>query len=171
MLTFATGGSGSSPHLAGTLFKSMAGIDIREIPYKGVSAAIPDLVGGRVTMIFSPIAEVLPSAREDKLRALAVTSSKRSRVLPQLPTIDESGVPGFELTSWCALFALAGTSIAIVRKLHSATAKAMTQAEMRTRISDIGFEAVDGSPEALATLIQSEAQRWSRIVNDSGIRP
>ena len=101
-LTFATSGSGSSMHLAGELLKSMTGIDIRQIPYKGSSAAIPDLIAGRVTMSFSPISVALPQVREGKLRALGVTSLKRSPALPELPTIDETGLRGFEVILWGA---------------------------------------------------------------------
>src|SRR6185369_1787864 len=99
-LTFASAGSGSTPHMAAELFKSVAAVDIRHIPYKGVGAAIPDLLGGRVTMIFSPIVVVLPLAREGKLRALAVTSLRRSSAAVELPTIADSGYPGFDVTSW-----------------------------------------------------------------------
>ena len=118
-LTFASGGSGSSTHMAAELFKSVAGLDIRHIPYKGGAAAIPDLLGGRVTMMFSPIAVVLPLAREGKLRALAVTSLRRSSAAPELPTIAESGYPGFEVTTWNGLLAPARTPATIIRQAPS----------------------------------------------------
>ena len=170
-LTFASGGSGSSPHLAGVLFKSTARIDIREIPYKGVVAAIPDLLGGRVTMMFSPIAVVLPSVREGKLRALAVSSLQRSPVLPELPTVDESGVRGFEVTSWGGLLAPAGTPGAIVRKLHLETVKVIAQHDVRAKFVDQGLETIGSSPDEFAVAIKSEIPRWARVIKEAGITP
>ena len=170
-LTFATGGSGTPPHLAGELFKSMAGVDIREIPYKGVAVAIPDLLGGRVTMIFSPIAIVLPAVREGKVRALAVTSSKRSPALPELPTVDESGVRGFEVTVWGGLLAPASTPATIVQKLHLETVKVIAQPELRARFADLGFEATGTSPDEFAAAIRSEIPKWAKLVRELGIKP
>ena len=169
-LTFATGGSGSSPHLAGALFKSMAHIDIREVPYKGVVAAIPDLLGGRVTMMFSPIAVALPSVREGKLRALAVTSLKPSPVLPELPTVDESGIQGFEVTSWGGLLAPAGTPATIVRKLHLESIKVIGQHDVRAKFADLGLETTGTSPDEFAALIESEIPRWARVFREAGIK-
>jgi len=170
-LTFASGGSGSSSHLAGTLFKSVARIDIREVPYKGVVAAIPDLLGGRVTMMFSPIAVVLPLVRDGKLRALAVTSLKRSPALPELPTVDESGVRGFEATLWGGLLAPAGTPVTIIRKLHLETAKTLAQPDVRAKFADLGFETIGNSPDEFAAAIKSEIPQWAKVIKESGIRP
>ncbi len=169
-LTFATGGTGSSPHLAGALFKSMARIDIREVPYKGVVAAIPDLLGGRVTMMFSPIAVALPSVREGKLRALAVTSLKPSPVLPELPTADESGIQGFEVTSWGGLLAPAGTPATIVRKLYLESIKVIGQHDVRAKFADLGLETTGTSPDEFAALIASEIPRWARVFREAGIK-
>ena len=169
-LTFATGGSGSSPHLAGVLFRAMTGIDIREIPYKGVNLAIPDLLGGRVTMMFSPIAIVLPPVREGKLRALAVTSLKRSQALPELPTVDESGVRGFEVTLWGGLLAPADTPATIVRRLHLETVKALAQPDLRVKFADLGLEAVSNSPDEFAAAIKSEIPKWAKVIKESGIK-
>ena len=170
-LTFASGGSGSSPHLAGELFKSMARIDLREIPYKGVVAAIPDLLGGRVTMMFGPIPVVLPLVREGKLRALAVTSLKRSPALPELPTVDESGVRGFEVTLWGGLLAPAGTPATILRKLHLETVNALAQPDVRAKFADLGLEGLGNSPDEFAAVIKSEIPRWARLIKESGIKP
>jgi len=170
-LTFASGGGGSAPHLAGELLKSMAGIDIRHIPYKGVVAAIPDLVGGRVTMMFSPIAVVLPLVRDGKLRALAVTSLKRSPALPELPTVDESGVRGFEATLWGGLLAPNGTAATIVRKLHLETAKTLAQSDVRAKFADLGLETIGNSPDEFAAVIKSEIPQWAKVINESGIKP
>jgi tripartite-type tricarboxylate transporter receptor subunit TctC len=169
-LTFATGGSGSSPHLAGTLFKSMAGIDIREIPYKGVNAAIPDLLSDRVNMMFSPIAEVLSLVRERKLRALAVSSFKRSSALPDVPTVDESGVRGFDATSWGGLLAPTGIPTSVVGKLHAATATVVAESDIRARLLDVGVTASGNSPHEFAVLMKSEVQRWSKVFAEAGIK-
>ncbi len=170
VLTFATGGSGSSPHLAGELFKSMARIDIREIPYKGVVAAIPDLLGGRITMMFSPIAIVLPLVREGKLRALAVTSLKRWPALPELPTVEESGVRGFEVILWGGLLAPAGTPAAIIRKLHLETVKALAQPDVRAKFADLGLETIGNSPDEFAAVIKSETPQWAKLIKEAGIK-
>ena len=170
-LTFASGGSGSSPHLAGELFKSMARIDIREVPYKGVVAAIPDVLSGRVTMMFGPILVVLPLVREGKLRALAVTSLKRSPALPELPTVDESGVRGFEVTLWGGLLAPAGTPATILRKLHLETVNALAQPDVRAKFADLGLETIGNSPDEFAAAVKSEIPRWARLIKESGIKP
>jgi len=171
VLTFATGGSGSSPQVAGELFKSMTRIDIREVPYKGVTQAIPDLLAGRVTMAFSPIPAVLPLVREGKLRALAVTSLRRSLALPGLATVDESGLRGFEVTSWGGLFAPAGTPATIVRKLHLETVKALASADVRAKFAELGMEAIGNSPDELAAIVKSEISKWAKLIKESGMKP
>jgi tripartite-type tricarboxylate transporter receptor subunit TctC len=153
------------------LLKSMAGVDIRHIPYKGVVAAIPDLVSGRVTMMFSPIAVALPLVREGKLRALAVTSLKRAPVLPEVPTVDESGVRGFDVTLWGGLLAPAGTPATIVRKLHLETVKALAQADVRAKFFDLGLDTIGNSPDEFAAAIKSEIPKWTKVIKDAGITP
>ena len=170
-LAFASAGSGSGPHMAAELFKSMAGLDIRHIPYKGVPAAIPDLLGGRVTMTISPIGVVLPLAREGKLRALAVTSLKRSSLAPELPTIAESGYPSFELMGWLGLLAPARTPEAIVRKLHLETVKALAQPDLRAKLADLVLEGIGSSPDEFAAFIKSEIPKWANVVKEAGIKP
>jgi tripartite-type tricarboxylate transporter receptor subunit TctC len=170
-LTFASGGSGSSPHLAAELLKSRAGIDIRHIPYKGVVTATPDLLAGRVMMMFSPITVVLPLARQGKLRALAVTSSRRSAAAPELPTIAESGYPGYEVTLWYGLLAPAGTPVALIRRIHLDTAKALELADLRARFTDFGLEVIDSSPDQFASIIRSEIPKWAKVIRDAGIKP
>jgi tripartite-type tricarboxylate transporter receptor subunit TctC len=170
-LTFASGGSGSGPHMVAELFKSMAGLDIRQIPYKGLTAAIPDLLGGRVTMMFSSIAIVLPVVREGRLRALAVTSLRRSSAVPELPTIAESGYPGFEYTSWSGLLAPAGTPAAIVRKLHLETVKALALPDLRAKLADLGMEGIGNSPDEFAAVIKSGIPKWAKVIKESGMKP
>ncbi len=169
-LTFASGGSGSGTHMAVELFKSMAGLDIRHIPYKGVGAAIPDLIGGRVTMMFSAIVVGLPVVREGKLRALAVTSLRRSSAVPELPTIAESGYPGFEYTSWSGLLAPARTPAAIVRKLHLESVKALALPDLRAKLTDLGLEVVGNSPDEFAAVIKSEIPKWAKVIKEAGIK-
>lgn len=170
-LTFASGGSGSGPHMAAELFKSAAGLDIRHIPYKGVPAAIPDLLGGRVTMLFGPVVAVLPLAREGKLRALAVTSLRRSSAAPEVPTISESGYPGFEFTIWYGLVAPARTPAAIVRKLHLETVKALALPDLRAKFSDLGLEGIGNSPDEFVAVIKSEIPKWAKVIKEAGIKP
>jgi tripartite-type tricarboxylate transporter receptor subunit TctC len=170
-LTFASGGSGSLTHMPAELFKSVAGLDIRHIPYKGTNAAIPDLLGGRVTMMFSPTSIVLPLAREGKLRALAVTSSRRSSAAPELPTIAESGYPGFEVTGWIGLLAPARTPATIVRKLHLETVKALALPDLRAKFADLGLEPIGNSPDEFAAAIKSEIPKWAKVIKESGIKP
>ncbi|HZM45825.1 MAG TPA: tripartite tricarboxylate transporter substrate binding protein [Burkholderiales bacterium] len=169
-LTFASSGTGSNTHMAAELLKSMAGLDIRHIPYKGVPAAIPDLLGARVTMMFSPTVVVLPLVRDDRLRALAVTSLKRSSAVPELPTIAESGYPAFEGTLWCGLFAPARTPAAVVGKLHLETVKALALPDLRARLGDVGMEGMGNSPDEFAAAIRSQIPKWAKLIKESGIK-
>jgi len=170
-LTFASGGSGSSPHMAAELFKATAGLDIRHIPYKGGNLAIPDLLGGRVTMVFFTIATGLPLVREGKLRALAVTSLRRSAAAPELPTVAESGYQGFEFTVWHGLLAPARTPATIARKLHLETVKALAQADVRAKFAALGVEGIGNSPDEFAAVIRSEIPKWAKVIKESGIKP
>jgi tripartite-type tricarboxylate transporter receptor subunit TctC len=168
-LTFASGGNGSTPHMAGELFKSVAGLDIRHIPFKGVPTAIQDLLAGRVTMMFSGIGVAAPLVREEKLRALAVTSLRRSSAAPELPTIAESGYPGFQVTQWYGLFAPARTPATIIGRLHLETVKALAQSDLRAKFTE--FDLVGNSPEEFAAFIKSEIPKWAKVIQDSGIKP
>ena len=170
-LTFASAGSGTTPHMAAELFKSAAGLDIRHIPYKGTVAAIPDLLGGRITMMFSPIAVVLPVVREGKLRALTVTSLKRSLAALELPTIAELGYPGFEITNWQGLLAPVKTPATIVSKLYLETVKALALPDLRAKLADLGLEAIGNSPDEFAAVIKSEIPKWAKLIKESGIKP
>ena len=170
-LTFASSGSGTEGHLTGELLKSVAGLDIRHIPYKGIPAAIPDLLGGRVTMMFSPTVVVVPLAREGKLRALAVTSLSRLSAVPDLPTIAESGYPGFEVTGWQGLLAPAGTPAMIVGKLHLETVKVLALPDLRAKLADLGLEGIGNSPEEFAAVILIEIPKWAKVIKESGIKP
>jgi tripartite-type tricarboxylate transporter receptor subunit TctC len=168
--TFASGGSGSNTHMAAELFKSVASVDIRHIPYKGATAAIPDLIGGRVSMMFGPTAAGLPLVREGKLRALAVTSLKRSSAIPDVQTIAESGYPGFEFTLWLGLLAPARPPATIVSKLHLETVKALALPDLRVKLTDLGLETIGNSPNAFVAIIKSEISKWAKVIKDAGIK-
>lgn len=170
-LTFASGGSGSSNHMAAELLKSVAGLDIRHIPYKGVVLAIPDVLAGRVMMMFSPTSNVMPLVRDGKLRALAVTSLKRSSIVPELPTIAESGYPGFEATIWMGVFAPAKTPATVLRKLHLDVVKALALPDLRAKFGELGIEAVGNSPDEFAAVMKSGIPKWAKVIKESGIKP
>ena len=170
VLTFASSGTGSGTHIATELFRFSTGADLRHIPYKGVVAAIPDVMSGRVTLMFTPIPVVLDLVNERKLRALAVTSSTRSSAAPTLPTVAESGYPGFEATNWYGLLAPARTPPAVVRRLHSETAKILAQPELRDRFSHMGLETIGNSPEEFAAAIRTELPKWASVIRKSGMK-
>jgi tripartite-type tricarboxylate transporter receptor subunit TctC len=170
-LTFASPGSGTSLRLAAELFKIMASIDIVHVPYKGNAPAVFDLVAGRVTMMFGSLPDLLPHVRDGKLRALAVTSAKRSSVAPELPTIAELGFPGIEATFWFGLLAPAGTPTPIVRKIHADAVKALALSDARERFADLGLEPIGNSPEEFAQVIRAEIPKWAKVIKDSGAKP
>lgn len=170
-LTSATSGSGSPPHLTGESLKSMAGVDISPVPFRGLPLAMPDLMAGRVTMMFGPPPVVLPAVREGKLRALAITSSRRSLAVPDLPTIAESGFPGFESTGWNGLVAPAGTPAPIIRKLHLEVVEVLAQADVRAKLAGLGLEVIGNSPDEFAAVIKSEIPKWAKLIKESGIKP
>nr|WP_233575792.1 tripartite tricarboxylate transporter substrate binding protein [Noviherbaspirillum saxi] len=169
-MTFASSGSGTSIHVSGELFKTQTGIDMQHVPYKGRASAIPDLLGGRVTMMFDNMPSSLPLVREGKLRALGVTSAKRSPAAPDIPTIAESGLPGFEAVSWFALFTSAGVPKPVIDKLQAEVAKILKSPEASKRLLDIGLEPVGSTAEELAAYQRSEIAKWSKVVKDSGAK-
>jgi tripartite-type tricarboxylate transporter receptor subunit TctC len=169
-LTYAHAGAGTSQHLAAELFKSMAGVDIRPIAYRGTTALMPDLLAGRVSLAFANVVNTLPLIREGKLRAFAVTSIGRSAVAPDLPTMAESGYPGFEAVPWFGLMAPAGTPSAIVELLHRDTVKVLALPDVRKKMNDLGLDVIGGSPAELAAVIERETPRWARVIKQAGIR-
>lgn len=169
-LTFASSGNGSAHHLSGEMFKSLAGIDIRHVPYKGGAPAVTDLMGGHVSMMFELMYSALPGIKGGKLRALAVTSTHRLPVLPDIPTLAEAGVPGFESSNWQGVIAPAGTSGEIVSALSAAINKVLAMPEIRARIVSEGNEVAGGSPEEFALLIKSEIQKWGKVVRSAGVQ-
>jgi tripartite-type tricarboxylate transporter receptor subunit TctC len=170
-LTYATGGVGSSPHMAGALLNSVAGLDIRHVPYKGVVAALPDLFAERVTMMFSPIPIVLPAVREARLRALATTSLKRTAALRDIPTVAESGLPGFDVTTWLGLMAPVGTPTAVIRRLHQESTKVLAMAEVAAKLKDLGMDVIGNAPDEFADVIKSEIPLWAKVIKEAGVQP
>ncbi|HET7794095.1 MAG TPA: tripartite tricarboxylate transporter substrate binding protein, partial [Rhizobacter sp.] len=167
-MTFASSGSGTSIHVSGELFKTMTGIDMEHIPYKGRASAIPDLLGGRVTMMFDNMPSSLPLVREGKLRALGVTSAQRSAAAPDIPTLAESGLPGFEAVSWFAMFAPANTPAPIVDKLQGEVSRILKSPEVSKKLLELGLDPVGGTPAELAAYQKSEITKWAKVVKDSG---
>ena len=167
-MAFASSGSGTSIHVSGELFKSMTGIDMKHVPYKGRASAIPDLLGGRVTMMFDNLPSSLPLVREGKLRALGVTSPRRSPAAPDIPTLSEAGLPGFEAVSWFALFAAPGTPKAVADKLSVQVAEVLKLPDVAKKLSDLGLEPVGSTPDELARYQQTEIAKWAKVVKESG---
>ncbi len=168
--TFASSGNGTSQHLSGELFKSMAGVDMQHIPYKGSPPALQDVVGGQVTMTFDNITTALPLARAGKLRALAVTTAKRSSVAPDVPTLAESGLTGFEVGSWQGVFAPAGTPPATIKRLNAEIVKILNMAEVKEKLIALGAEPVGDTPEQFAAYVRAEGVKWSEVVKKSGAK-
>ena len=169
-LTYAHAGAGTSQHLAAELLKSFTQIDIQPVAYRGTTALLPDLLAGRVTMSFANIVNAAPLIREGKLRAFAVTSLKRSAVAPDLPTMAESGYPGFEAVPWFGLMAPAGTAPAIIDKLHRETVKVLALADVRKKLNDLGLDVVGNSPTEFSAVIAREIPQWAKVIKGAGIR-
>ena len=168
-LSFGSPGVGTSVHVSGELFKSMTGTKMTHVPYKGRQYAIPDLVGGSIQLMFDNMPSALPMAREGKIRAIAVTTAKRSSAAPEIPTIAES-IPGFEATTWFAMFAPAGTPKPVVDKLSAEVQRVFRLPEVAERLKTLGLEAVLSSPEDLAAYQASEISKWTKVVKESGAK-
>lgn len=170
-LTFVSAGVGTSVHMAGELFKNMAGVQMTHVPYKSSVAALVDLMAGRVDVMFDNIPSALAHIRSGKLRALATTGAKRAAVLPELPTIAEQGLAGYEAGVWIGLLAPAGTPKAIVDKLNAEGQKAIKAPDFVKRMADLGYEVVGGTPEQMRATIDAEVKRWFPVVKASGAKP
>ena len=169
-LTFGSAGNGQSNHLSGEIFKSMTGIDLVHIPYKGSAPALTDVIAGNASMMFVDILSALPHVKAGRLRALGVTGFKRSPAAPDIPTVAESGVPGFNGSTWLGLVAPAGTPPAIVARLSAETSKALNAPEVRERLLAQGVEPVGSSPEQFAAHLETEMQRYAAAVKASGAK-
>ena len=169
-LNFGSSGSGTSIHLSGELFNTLAGVKMQHIPYRGRAQAVPDLLGGRISLIFDNMPSALPLVRSGDVRALGVTSATRSAAAPDIPTIAESGLPGFDATSWFALMAPAGLSKDVQTRINAETARVLSLPDVREKMAVLGLDLAPGSPQALATLIQSETAKWANVVKESGAK-
>lgn len=170
-LTFVSAGVGTSVHMAGEMFKHMAGVDMVHVTYKSSVQALVDLIAGRVNVMFDNIPSALGHIRAGKLRAIATTGATRASILPELPTVAEAGLPGYEAGVWMGLLAPAGTPKAIVARLNAEGQKAVRSPDFMKRMSDIGNETLGGTPEQMAERIQGEVKRWGPIVKASGAKP
>jgi tripartite-type tricarboxylate transporter receptor subunit TctC len=169
-LTYASFGVGSSAHLAGELFKGMAGVDLLHVPYKGGAPAIADLLAGQVSIYIPVLPSVVQLVKANRLQLLAVTGARRSSAMPDVPTVSESGLPGFEATNWFGLMTPTGTPAAIVARLNAETAKAMQSPDLREKLSGLGFEIQVSTPQVFQALLKNETEKWAKVIKASGAR-
>jgi tripartite-type tricarboxylate transporter receptor subunit TctC len=168
-LTFGSSGIGTSPHLCGELFKRMAGLTMTHVPYRGAGPALNDLIPGRIDMMFNTMGAMLPQVRSGQIRGLAVTTAERFFTAPELPTIAESGVPGFDVTGWYALFVPARTPVEIVRRMNADAVEALRDPVVKKRLEDLGVQVVSSTRDALTAQLQAEMNKWEPIVKAAGI--
>ncbi|HVO89879.1 MAG TPA: tripartite tricarboxylate transporter substrate binding protein, partial [Casimicrobiaceae bacterium] len=168
-LQFASGGAGAGAHLSGELLKATAGVDLIHVPYKGNAPALTDVLGGQVPMMFDTITTSLPHVKAGKLKALAVTSAKRSPLAPDVPTMIEAGLPDFEISAWYVMFAPAGTPRDVMQRLNAEINKAINDPELRRSLGEQGVEFTGGTPEQADAFVHNEIERWGRIIKTRGM--
>jgi tripartite-type tricarboxylate transporter receptor subunit TctC len=168
---YASAGSGTTTHLGGAMFSSMAGVELTHVPYKGSAQALADLLGGQTQLMFSSVPTSLPHIKSGRLRAIAVTRLKRSTTLPDLPTVDESGLRGFDISLWQAIVAPAGTSRDIVMTLNRQIVSDLNTPALKAQFAAQGLEPVGNTPEQFAAYMRDEAQKWAKVVKASGAKP
>jgi tripartite-type tricarboxylate transporter receptor subunit TctC len=169
-LSFASSGNGTIIHLTGEMFKQLAGVDLFHVPYKGTALSIPDLAGGRVSILFDNIVSAQPNIRSGTVKPLAVTTGKRSALMPELPTMIEAGVPGFESSAWFALFGPAGLAQEVRNRVHEASVAALNAPDARERLVAAGAETAGDGGEELVRLIRADMARWARVVRAGNIK-
>ena len=170
-LTFGSSGTGAASHLSAELFKSMAGVDLLHVPYKGTGQAVTDLLAGQIDLLFAPAQAVMQHVKAGKLKALATTGARRSATLPELPTVAESGLPGYEAVGWFGLLAPAATPKAVVEKLSADANRVLADAEVRARMNALGAEPSGDTPEEFARFIREDQAKWGKLMREKGINP
>jgi tripartite-type tricarboxylate transporter receptor subunit TctC len=170
-LNYATSGIGTVVHLTSELFASMAGVKLTHVPYKGVQQSVPDPISGQVAMLFDNIMTAQPHIKAGKVKALGISSPKRSPLVPEVPTIAESGLPGFESVTWFGLLGPANTPRAVVERVNAEMNKALQSPEIQARFAQLGFEPAGGSAGDFAATIQRDARKWSKVIKDAGVKP
>ena len=169
-LNYASSGAGAAAHLAGELFKTMAGVDMVHVPYKGAQPALTDLIAGQVQLMFATSASVIPYMKAGRLRALAVTTAQRSPSVPELPTISEAGLPGFEATTWHGVVVPSAVPAPLVQRLNQELNSILSEKDLRERLAGLGAEVLTGTPREFADYIAREIPKWAKVVKDSGAR-
>jgi tripartite-type tricarboxylate transporter receptor subunit TctC len=169
-ITFASSGTGADPHMSAELFRKFTGIEMTHVPYRGGGPALNDVIPGRVDVYFGTLPSTLPVARNGQVRPLAVTSAKRSEFAPEVPTVAEAGVPGYEYSSWYGMYAPARTSVEIIRKLHEDTVAALSHPQLQQRLADIATSATPSGPAELGALLKSDMALWGPIIKAANIR-
>jgi tripartite-type tricarboxylate transporter receptor subunit TctC len=167
---FGSGGLGTTPHMTGELFSSVAGIKLAHVPYRGEAPAINDLIGGQIPLMFANLSAVIGNVRAGQLRALAVTSAQRTPAAPEIPTVAEAGLPGFEAATWFAVVAPAGTPGDVLARLNAEVKRALAQPDVKQRFADLGMTGEDSTPAALDAYIKSEIAKWTKVIKDADIR-
>jgi tripartite-type tricarboxylate transporter receptor subunit TctC len=170
-LNYGSAGPGNTSHLAVEYFKSVAGVDMTHVPYKGSGPAVAALLGREVDLMFDSMSSSLAQIQGGKFRAIAVSTAKRSSVLPNVPTIQESGLPGFDISAWYGIFAAANTPAPIVQKLNAEIIKAMAAPEAKQRIEGLGYQIVGSTPAQLDAYVKLEIARWGKVIKDAGVKP
>ena len=168
-VSFGSSGVGAASHLAGELFRAMAGVDLLHVPYKGTGQAVSDLLGGQIDLVFAPAQAVMPQVAARRLKALAVTSAQRSAVLPGLPTVAEAGVPGYDAVGWFGLFAPVATPRELVARLSADANRVLAEAEVQQKILALGAEVSGGTPEQFARFAEADRAKWARLIRERGI--
>jgi tripartite-type tricarboxylate transporter receptor subunit TctC len=169
-LNFGSSGTGSIVHLTGEMFRSRAGIDIAHVPYKGTQLAVPDLISGQISILFDNIVSAMPNLKGGRVKAIGISSLQRSPLLPEVPPIAESGVPGFEATAWFGVYAPAATPRDIVAKISRELAAALHAPEMKQRMAQLGAEPVGSTPEDMSRIVAAETAKWARVIRDAGVK-
>jgi tripartite-type tricarboxylate transporter receptor subunit TctC len=170
-LNYATSGIGTISHLTSELFASMAGIKLTHVPYKGTQQSMPDIISGQVAILFDNIMTAQPNVKSGKVKALAISSPSRSPLVPDLPTVSESGLPGFQSVVWFGLLGPAGTPKAVVDRMNAEMNKSLGLPDIQARFAQLGFEPAGGSPADFAATMQRDAQKWSKVIKDAGVKP